>query len=572
MITKPGFWKGVLIGGLLTAPLIALFFLGDALLGLALVPYDLFDAVARFPGGKLYGRVLIFGIEVLVSVLTALNLDVSETAKPAENILAVVGHFATGALIGGIAFAIMRRFPRTVQRWSGLLLGILVGLPIAMISLLVNQTASAPPFVNVIWIVALHLGWGVGIMWLFQHLTMPVAPETSLEVVSRRQFLVQIGTASAAITVVGAGLSAVLNTRGDAVASLDENDVTVIPTIPAAVEATRPAIPEGPNVHLIDPRAAQIAAQAREQIENLPNADDPLIPAPGTRPEYTPLEDHYRIDINSRPPEVDGNDWLLTIDGLVDHPLTLSLADLRNNYDPQHHLITLACVSNPVGGDLVSTTLWTGVRLKDVIADVGPQGEATHIEITAKDGFHEAVSLDLINSDPRIMLTYFWDGRPLRQQNGYPLRIYIPDRFGMKQPKWIKHIELLGRERAGFWILRGWDKDAFIKATSVIDTVAVDAVSGDPPHIPIGGMALAGARGISRVEVRVDEGEWVEADLRTPLSEVSWVIWRYEWPFTPGEHLFEVRCFDGNGIEQIADDRPPPPSGASGIHNVTETF
>jgi DMSO/TMAO reductase YedYZ molybdopterin-dependent catalytic subunit len=257
---------------------------------------------------------------------------------------------------------------------------------------------------------------------------------------------------------------------------------------------------------------------------------------------------------------------------MVDNPLTLSLGDLRNNYEPRHEFVTLTCVSNPVGGDLVGTTLWTGVSLQDVLADVGVQPDATHIEITSADGFHEAISLDLIGSDGRIILVYYWDGQPLQPEHGYPLRVYIPDRFGMKQPKWIKHIEVLWRERLGFWVIRGWDDDAFIKATSVIDTVAVDAASGDPLRVPIGGMALAGARGISKVEVRVDSGEWVEASLRAPLSEVSWVIWRYDWPFAAGEHVFEVRCFDGNGVEQIAEDRPPPPSGSTGIHSVTTTL
>ena len=125
------------------------------------------------------------------------------------------------------------------------------------------------------------------------------------------------------------------------------------------------------------------------------------------------------------------------------------------------------------------------------------------------------------------------------------------------------------RPNPGYWVSRGWDQVARVRATSVIDTVAepVEAEDGGMA-VPIGGIAYAGTRGISRVEVRVDDGEWQEAQLRAPLSDVTWVIWRYDWPFAEGRHTFEVRCFEADGTEQITRVSDPRPSGATGIHEV----
>jgi hypothetical protein len=164
---------------------------------------------------------------------------------------------------------------------------------------------------------------------------------------------------------------------------------------------------------------------------------------------------------------------------------------------------------------------------------------------------------------------------PLPVEHGFPLRIYIPDLYGMKQPKWIESIEATDRWEPGYWVVRGWDEVARMKATSVIDTVGTDmniirADRGTP--VPIGGIAHAGARGISRVEVRVDDDPWQKATLRTPLSELTWVLWRYDWPFQPGRHTFAVRCYDGSDTPQIVTPAPPEPSGATGLHGVRQRF
>jgi hypothetical protein len=186
------------------------------------------------------------------------------------------------------------------------------------------------------------------------------------------------------------------------------------------------------------------------------------------------------------------------------------------------------------------------------------------------DDFHETVALDQVRADPRIMLTYAWDGLPLPAEHGFPLRIYIPDRYGMKQPKWIRSIEAIDHDEAGYWVQRGWDAVARMRATSVIDTIGANMMlieANQATRIPIGGIAHAGARGISRVQVRVDGGEWQDAELRTPISPTTWVIWRYEWPFQAGDHTFTVRCFEGDGTPQLETRAPPTPSGATGLQS-----
>ena len=211
---------------------------------------------------------------------------------------------------------------------------------------------------------------------------------------------------------------------------------------------------------------------------------------------------------------------------------------------------------------LISTTYWTGIRLQELLADLQPQPEARYLVFTCGDGFHETVDLDLINSDERIMLAYAWNGEPIPMDHGFPLRIWLPDRYGMKQPKWITGIEVVAEYEEGYWVKRGWDEVAQVRATSVIDTIAVDNtfLKDGQTMVPVGGIAFAGARGISQVQVRVDGGSWQPAQLRAPLSETTWVIWRYNWPFQEGKHTFEVRCVDGDAAHGLPRLSTPSPS------------
>jgi DMSO/TMAO reductase YedYZ molybdopterin-dependent catalytic subunit len=410
---------------------------------------------------------------------------------------------------------------------------------------MLKSSAQIPVALQLLWVLFFSILWGF-VLGLSARRLLPLIQGDELSddqqsqvkalQLSRRRFLIQAGTTAAAVTVVGTGLA--LNQRRKFRALLDAG-YSELGILPSA----------------------------------LPNANDAVEPAPGTRNEYTPIGEHYKVFIQTEPSVVDGETWTLPVTGSVDNPLQLTLDNLRERYEPLDQFVTLSCISGRVGTSLIGTTLWTGASLQEVLLDAGLKPSAKYLHIQSADGFYETVDLELVLADRRIMLTYDWDRQPLTAGHGFPLRIYIPDRYGMKQPRWITSIEVIDGYREGYWVERGWDKDAIMQTTSVIDTVATEAIigSGDDRRVPIGGIAHAGARGISKVEVRIDGGDWVEAELRSPLSDLTWVIWRFDWLYEAGNHLFEVRCVEADGTPQIEQARTPRPSGSRGIHSVEKT-
>lgn len=528
---------GLFVASMLTAALVGILFAGWKIAGLPFVPFDSFDWLTRV----LPGRVLGIGIGAMVTVIRALHLGpTSATAKTAEHAMAIAGLFVTGGAGGAILFSILRARRKVRPVLLGMALGIVLGVPAMLISAHASDTGTVGPALRAVWILGAFLAWGAILGRVGQRLigtetansTVESATEPRVKRIDRRHFLVKVGGSAAAITVVGALVGELADARRKEEAMI------------AASEPVRWS-----STHM------------------LPNAAAAVKPAPGTRPEFTSLENHYRIDINAIPPKVDEQRWRLKTTGLVEQPLSLTLEQLRG-YQPMHQFVTLSCISNPVGGDLIGTTRWTGVSLQQLLPDLRLRPTATHLKIRSADEFFEVVALDAIKADERIMLTYAWDGVPLSREHGFPLRIYIPDVHGMKQPKWIESIEFTDHWEPGFWVERGWNKVAQMHATSVIDTVAVDMTiigADNRKLVPIGGIAHAGNRGISKVEVQVDNGPWEQALMRTPLSQLTWVIWRYDWPFRPGKHTFTVRCYDGNGTLQIVAPNSPEPDGATGL-------
>jgi len=254
--------------------------------------------------------------------------------------------------------------------------------------------------------------------------------------------------------------------------------------------------------------------------------------------------------------------------------MALALDQIRSGYSSRDQFITLACISNPIGGPLIGTTLWSGPSFRDVLADAQPLPAARYAHLLSQDGYDEVIDLAMIQSDPRIVLAYAWNGQPLPPEHGFPLRVYVPDVYGMKQPKWITEVVLVPDFIPGYWVRRGWDSRAQRRTTSVIDTVATSDLTrrGGQTFVPVGGIADGGARGISKVEVQVDGGPWGAAQLRQPLSPLTSVIWRYEWPWREGEHVFAVRAYDGQGRLEITAQNPTFPKGATGIDTKTATI
>ena len=535
--------SGALVGGLLTAPLMALMYLADLLADLAYVPFDVFDWMARL----LPGPVITFGIDAMIDTMRFLGLNVANTAKIAEQGMAVIQYLSLGVLAGGVFFVVLNRQNIQTGFLSSIVIGALFGFPAIAISIGFGSS-KVNPMLNLIWLLILYMVWGVGLIRIYAKLirfeTLPTtkADETELrrvEKLNRRQFLVLLGAGSATITVVGTGLGQLLS-RG----------------LKGAFGDSMAHQTEGPSG------------------EPFPNMSDLVSPVPGTRPEYTPIKDHYQVFLELEPTVIDGATWKLPVTGMVENPLMLSIDDIRNNYQPYDQYVTLSCISGRVGTTLISTTFWTGVSVQEILADAGVQDNARYLIITSGDGFYETVPLDLIYSDPRIMFCYEWDGNLLPIGHGFPLRIWIPDRYGMKQPKWITGVEVTDTYKEGYWVVRNWSELPQVKTISVIDTVAVDHIfeKAGQEYIPVGGIAFAGDRRVSKVEVRIDNGSWEETQLRSPLSETTWVIWRYEWPFQMGDHTFEVRCYDGNGELQVLEEAPARPDGATDIHSVEESI
>ena len=531
-----GLVSGAIAGGLLTAPLIGLMYLLDNLFGLPFPPFALFDWIARV----LPGPLVTFGIDLMIDGIRLGGLSVADTAKTAEQIMAVLLFLSIGIAATALFFAVMRSRNIAPKPISGLVVGALFGLPMTVVSIPIGQSTLDPVSV-VLGLLVPFLVWGFACVSVYRRLTAEsdgLITEDEVrwsKSIGRREFLVRLGAASATIVVLSSGAGGLLAQRerrelDQAIAAIDESNLSA--------------------------RGA------------FPNADDPLMPASGTRPEFTSVEDHYKVFLRTEPTIINIDTWTLPITGLVDNPLVLTLDDIQTNYESRDQYITLSCISGRIPTTLISTTWWTGVSLQKILADVKIRPEARYLIITSGDGFYETVDLDLIASDERIMLAYAWDGHPIPFDHGFPLRIWLPDRYGMKQPKWITGIEVTDEYRPGYWVERSWDEVAQVQAVSVIDTVAVKAVieADGQKLVPIGGMAFAGDRGISKVEVRVDGGEWREAQLRAPLSETTWVIWRYDWPFAEGKHTFEVRCAEADGTPQIETERGTRPSGATGIH------
>src|SRR5260370_6782067 len=325
---RQGIWSGLFVAVMVTAALIGILFFGWKVAGLPFVPFDAFDWLTRL----LPGRVIAFGIGTMVTVIRTLNLGpTSETAKTAEQVMAISGLFVSGVAGGVILFAILRTMRGAHAVTLGMVLGLILGVPAMLVSLQASQTSSVGSGARVVWVLGVFLAWG-GILGRAEQRLIGIeaatgdagraaeAPESGVERIDRRRFLVRLGGSAAAITVAGAVV-------GD----------------------------------LADARRREALMMAGGQpmpwstTHSLPNSNDPGRPPPGKRAELTTPERHYRIDINTIPPAVEEQRWRLNIIGLVEKPLALTLEALRS-YEPMQQVITLTCIANTVAGDFIGYT------------------------------------------------------------------------------------------------------------------------------------------------------------------------------------------------------------------------
>jgi DMSO/TMAO reductase YedYZ molybdopterin-dependent catalytic subunit len=534
---------GLAAGALLTTPLLGVLAVAWVA-GAPFLPYSVFEWLLR----ALPGSLVTVGLDLTLGALSGLGLDVADTAKTAEQVLAVITLFLAGVIVGLLFFVLVRGAGRRrVQVY-----GVAAGAALGAFSVATSLKRGVPEglwgksgFAALVVVLFLLWGWGLARLYLAsvpraQPLAAPPTPVGEAAApagdwaMSRRRFIIQVG-----------GLVATIVVAGEAVAQVVGHQVTPPPAGPVG----------GPIA--------------------FPNSGSPVSPVPGTRAEYTPVADHYRVDIALTTPDITEADYRLVVDGLVATPLSLTLGQIRAGFDAVDQFATLSCISNQIGGPFIGTTLWTGVPLRDVLAKAGPAPQARFVRFKAPDGFDEEIGLDPVDGDPRIILCYGWDKQPLTRQHGFPLRVFIPDRYGMKQPKWITSITLTAESKPGYWVARNWDPVAEVKMTSVIDVVATKSLltRDGRTFVPIGGIAYSGAKGISKVEVQIDEGPWQAAELRQPLSALTWVVWRYDWPFDPGTHTLTVRAFDSQGRPQETVQAPSTQGvAATGLFSEQRTI
>jgi DMSO/TMAO reductase YedYZ molybdopterin-dependent catalytic subunit len=289
----------------------------------------------------------------------------------------------------------------------------------------------------------------------------------------------------------------------------------------------------------------------------------------GLSPLFTPTDRFFRIDTALRVPQVDPDTWELTIEGLVERELHLRYDDLLAM--PLEEVdVTLLCVSNEVGGDLVGTARWTGVRLADLLERAGIAPGAEQVLGRSVDGFTAGFPLEAALDGRDALVAVGMDGAPLPTRHGFPARLVVPGLYGyVSATKWLASIELtLWDGVDGYWIPRGWAKRAPVKTASRIDVPTAGSRLAAGPTV-VAGVAWAPTRGIERVEVRVDDGPWVAAELAAPLSADTWVQWRAEVELPAGEPALQVRAVDGSGATQPVGPRPPAPDGAEGWHRIT---
>ncbi|HJU59000.1 MAG TPA: molybdopterin-dependent oxidoreductase [Nitrososphaeraceae archaeon] len=308
---------------------------------------------------------------------------------------------------------------------------------------------------------------------------------------------------------------------------------------------------------------------------------DPAL-APLLASEITPTYLFYRIDINPIVPEIDVNSWNLQIKGMVDNPLKLTYDEIRS-MPAIEEFVTLECISNKIGGDLIGTALWKGVRLKDILEKAKIVPSVKYIVFRCSDGYDVGVPLDKGLMDETI-IAYEMNLAPLTSKHGFPVRAIVPGLYGMMNPKWITEIELVDKVYEGYWQRNGWTNIANYNTGSSI------VIPGQAPirhrfrgldeiplstsneRVPIAGIAFGGDRGISKVEVSTDGGKtWKTAKIKEPFSQYTWVLWT--GGFIPKEGIdnykIVVRATDKKGKIQTSEVRKPFPDGATGYHTIS---
>jgi DMSO/TMAO reductase YedYZ molybdopterin-dependent catalytic subunit len=289
----------------------------------------------------------------------------------------------------------------------------------------------------------------------------------------------------------------------------------------------------------------------------------------GTVPFVTEAKDFYRIDTVLSPPVIDPEQWSLHIHGMVDNEVTLTMDDVLDLPLEEHH-ITLTCVSNPVGGELVGNATWLGYPVRELLARAQPSTDADMVLSHSFDGFTASTPIGALTDDRAALLAVGMNGEPLTPIHGFPARLVVPGLYGfVSATKWVTELEVTRfDEKTAYWTDRGWDAKAPILVASRIEVPKplAKVPAGD---ISVGGTAWAQHSGIDRVEVKLDDGEWTRADLAEEVTIDTWRQWRTDFAeVAAGSHTLTVRATDKDGTVQTSKRRDSIPNSATGHHHI----
>ncbi|MGO4492751.1 molybdopterin-dependent oxidoreductase, partial [Arthrobacter sp. 2YAF22_2] len=289
----------------------------------------------------------------------------------------------------------------------------------------------------------------------------------------------------------------------------------------------------------------------------------------GLSPLVTPNKDFYRIDTALRVPLVDPREWKLKVTGLVDREIELDFDTLLAKPMTERH-ITIACVSNEVGGDLIGNARWLGWPVRELLAQAGPRPGADMVLSRSVDGWTAGTPLEVLTDTRDALLVVGMNGEPLPLEHGFPVRLIVPGLYGyVSATKWVTELKVTRfADDVAYWTPRGWSERGPIKTSSRID-VPRGGRSVSAGTVAVGGVAWSQHRGIGQVEVRVNRGDWKQADLAPSISTDTWCQWKIALPLGPGQYEVQVRATDLAGVPQVEESAPPAPDGATGYHTVT---
>ncbi|MGH7255392.1 MAG: molybdopterin-dependent oxidoreductase [Nitrospirales bacterium] len=287
---------------------------------------------------------------------------------------------------------------------------------------------------------------------------------------------------------------------------------------------------------------------------------------------FTPNGKFYVVNYMDSPynlsRDIDVEQWELRITGEVKRPLTLGWRDILNR-KPFDQIVTLMCIDTLPGGDSLGNAQWRGISLKELLKEVGAEGEtARDIVFRAADGYHDSIPFDRAMQDD-VMLAYLMNGEKLPKEHGFPIRGIVPGLYGIKNVKWITEIEVYNGDYQGYWQRKGWTDKGRIKIFSRIDSPGHYQALQGPEH-RFRGIAFGGPNPVTKVEISFDSGKtWRDAEVEPTLSPYSWVIWNCDWrPTKSGKYQVAVRAIDATGQVQVSEIIRPYPAGSSGLHQI----